>query len=45
MQLIPVSICFAYVGYVAQDRFADHDSMREEKLVSDSVAYARALVY
>jgi hypothetical protein len=33
LQLIPVGICVAYVGYVAQDRFADHENERSLKLV------------
>jgi hypothetical protein len=35
LQLIPVGVCVAYVGYVAQDRFADHDAMRDLKLVGN----------
>jgi len=33
LQLVPVGICMAYVGYVAQDRFADHENERSLKLV------------
>ena len=32
MQLIPVAVCASYVSYVAYDRFADHDAVREEKV-------------
>jgi hypothetical protein len=34
-QIVPVAISLTYVAYVAKDRFAFHDDLREEKLVSE----------